>query len=258
MLADDLSVYHITRLLLFRPFLLLCLELKRRGIKDILRERNGGIEMTVLYEAAERSVKAAIDIIDFCDSMFSLQIGTEVFPAALCASSKRLQVQGPYNHGFYLESACFILALAAVHHSDRLTSNCFDKLHTGLRLLRQLSSHDPVRSTIAAVEQMIARICALPTSPGSNDRQAGSSDIPSTVADTSANHASHSAGLAVSPSALDPALDTLTPHTWGNDLLLDDIWSMMDWEVGFLSMDPNSSTPAPGLSDPIPKPWTLL
>jgi len=78
--SNNLSVFHVTRLLLFRPFLLLCLELKRRGIKDILKERNGGVEMTVLYEAAERSVKAAIDIIDFCDSMFSLQIGTEVPP----------------------------------------------------------------------------------------------------------------------------------------------------------------------------------
>lgn len=82
----------MTKLLLFRPFLLLCLELKRRGIKDILRERNGGVEMTVLYEAAEQSVKSATAIVDFCDSLFSLQIGTEVFASKTIQVSRSLQV----------------------------------------------------------------------------------------------------------------------------------------------------------------------
>lgn len=77
-IADIVVAYYVTKLLLFRPFLLLCLELKRRGIKDILSERNGGVEMTVLFEAAEHSVSAAKDIIAFCDSLFSLQIGIEV------------------------------------------------------------------------------------------------------------------------------------------------------------------------------------
>lgn len=68
----------MTELLLFRPFVLLCLELKRRGIKDILSERNGQVEMAVLFEAAKRSVRSAKDMIRFCDSLFSLQLGIEV------------------------------------------------------------------------------------------------------------------------------------------------------------------------------------
>lgn len=73
------SAFYATELLLFRPFVLLCLELKRRGIKDILSERNGQVEMTVLFEAAKRSVRSAKDMIRFCDSLFSLQLGIEVW-----------------------------------------------------------------------------------------------------------------------------------------------------------------------------------
>lgn len=47
-------------------------------MRDILRERNGGVEMSVLYDAAELSVSSARNIIDFCDSLSSLQIGIEV------------------------------------------------------------------------------------------------------------------------------------------------------------------------------------
>jgi hypothetical protein len=78
-LADTALVFYVTELLLFRPFVLLCLELKRRGIKNILSERNGRVEMAVLFEAAKRSVTSAKDMIRFCDSLFSLQIGIEVF-----------------------------------------------------------------------------------------------------------------------------------------------------------------------------------
>ncbi|KAF1930424.1 uncharacterized protein M421DRAFT_3493 [Didymella exigua CBS 183.55] len=74
--------FYITKLLLFRPFVLLCLELSRRGIKDILSERNGGVVMAVLFEAANQSITAAKEIIHFCDSLFSLQIGIEVWTAS--------------------------------------------------------------------------------------------------------------------------------------------------------------------------------
>jgi len=71
-------------LLLFRPFLLLCLELKRRGVRDIRSERNGGVEMKVVYAAAARSVSSAHNIINLCESLFSLQIGTEVDVFTTC------------------------------------------------------------------------------------------------------------------------------------------------------------------------------
>jgi hypothetical protein len=77
-LSDSDPVYYITELLLFRPFLLFCLELKRRGVNDILRERDGGVEMVELHQAAGHSVRAAKDIVDFCDNLFSLNIGIQV------------------------------------------------------------------------------------------------------------------------------------------------------------------------------------
>lgn len=76
--ANIITAFYVTELLLFRPFVLLCLELKRRGIKDILRERNGGVEMAALFEAAQRSITPAKEIVRFCNALFSLQIGLEV------------------------------------------------------------------------------------------------------------------------------------------------------------------------------------
>ncbi|KAF2623143.1 hypothetical protein BU25DRAFT_478739 [Macroventuria anomochaeta] len=221
-------VFYVTKLLLFRPFLLLCLELKRRGVIDILKERNGGVEMTVLYETAERSVGSARDIINFSDSLFLLQIGTE----------------GLYNHGFYLESACFILALAAVHHSSHLSSDCFEKLHIGFKLLRQLGSHEPVRSTSAAVEQMINRIRELPGRPGSGVGQTVDDGQLSTAMSSPSNPTTQPAVSLEATSALDPMQDALNTVGWDHDLSLDDLWSMMDWNVGFSSMDPISTTMA--------------
>jgi hypothetical protein len=156
-------------------------------------------------------------------------------------------MQGLYNHGFYVESACFVLALAAVHHSARLSSNCLDNLHTGLRLLQQLGPNEPAQSTSAAVEQMIARIRALPARPESSAGQADANDVPYTTAANPPNPTNHLASFVPNTSILDPTLDTLTPISWDNNMSLDDIWSMMDWNVGFLSMDPTSSMPAPGL-----------
>lgn len=37
--------------------------------------------------------------------------------------------------------------------------------------------------------------------------------------------------------------NTLTPVGLDDDVLLDDLWSMMDWNVGFSSMDPSSIMP---------------
>ena len=145
-----------------------------------------------------------------------------------------------------MESACFVLALAAVHHNARLSSNCLDKLHTGLRLLQQLSPNEPVRSTSAAVEQMIARIRALPAKPGSSAGQAGGNDVPLTATTNPPNPTNHLTSFVSNTSNMDPTLDTLTPIAWENNTSLDDIWSMMDWNVGFLSMDHTSSMPAPG------------
>ncbi|KAL1642330.1 hypothetical protein SLS61_009716 [Didymella pomorum] len=212
--------FYATELLLFRPFVLLCLELKRRGIKDILSERNGQVEMTVLFEAAKRSVRSAKDMIRFCDSLFSLQLG----------------IEGLYSHGFYLESACLVLALATVHDSIELSTNCFEMLCTGLRLLRRLGSHEPVSSTSAAVEQMIARIQKLRPELSSSGVPLPSNNNPFTatgdVAQQDVLFESPNAPIG----AFDSTIPAFTPAAWDN-AFLDDLWSVVDWNVGFPSMD---------------------
>ncbi|KAJ8113065.1 hypothetical protein OPT61_g4725 [Boeremia exigua] len=217
-------VFNGTRLLLFRPFLLLCLELKRRGMRDIRRERNGGVEMAVVYEAASHSVRSAQDIISLCDSLFSLNIG----------------IEGLYNHGFYLESACFVLALAAVHHSSRLPPHSFEKLCTGLQLLRQLGSHEPVRSTSAAVEQMIDRIRVLTGRPASSTQLIFSNEQSSFGSEVSPNLNMESIVSPEEMTALGSFQGTLTPVGW--DLELSDLWSMVDCNVGFPFVDTMSTT----------------
>lgn len=84
---------------------------------------------------------------------------------------------------------------------------------------------------IAAVEQMIERISALAGPPGA-----------ATVGDVGDGQLSMgSVSLPQVPtgiSALDPLQDTLTPVGWDPELSLDDLWSMMDWNVGFPEANP--------------------
>lgn len=141
-----------------------------------------------------------------------------------------------YSHGFYLESACLVLALATVHDSSQLSANCFEVLCTGLRLLRLLGSHEPVRSTSAAVEQMITRIqtlrpeLALSAEPLPNNSEGF----------TAMGDVTQQGILFESPSApidaFNSTIPTLTPAAWDNEFL-DDLWSVMDWNVGFSSID---------------------
>lgn len=97
--TDTVLAYYVTELLLFRPFLLLCLELKRRGVNDILRESNGRVEMAEVYEAAANSVAAATNIIDFCKALFTLNVGVEVrtsvgdtFPGVVSSNRSRVYI----------------------------------------------------------------------------------------------------------------------------------------------------------------------
>ncbi|KAF2996197.1 hypothetical protein E8E13_001151 [Curvularia kusanoi] len=214
-------VFYVTQLLLFRPFLLLCLELHRRKVRSILHHHNGGVEIAVLVSAAARCVGAAKEIVNFCDAMFSLQVG----------------IEGTYYHGFHLESACFVLALAAVHHSTEINNGCFEKLHTVLKLLRRLGTNEPVRSVTAAVEQMIERISALTRTPAMSVGETSGAGIQPSAASASVLDAPLEAGIEDALPALDPLQETLTPG-WDHSFSLDDLWANMDWNVGFEAANP--------------------
>jgi hypothetical protein len=136
-----------------------------------------------------------------------------------------------------------VLGLAAVYNSKHIPFDCLEKVRTGLRLLPQLGSREPVRSTSAAIEQMIARICALQGRTQVDDGQTAMSQNPSIATEDSLRRTDLSADLPTDNPVVCPAQDAFANITWDDDGLLDDLWSVMDWNVGFPSLDLTSSTP---------------
>ena len=82
---------------------------------------------------------------------------------------------------------------------------------------------------------MIERISALAEQPGATSIGAVGDGQPSM---SSVSLPEVPAEIA----ALDPLQDTLTPVGWDPELSLDDLWSMMDWNVGFPQPNPILST----------------
>ena len=76
--TDLVLVYHFTKLLVYRPFLLLCLELKRRGLSNESGSGSVSVITMELADAATVCIDSARAIIKLSDSLFSLQIGVEV------------------------------------------------------------------------------------------------------------------------------------------------------------------------------------
>jgi hypothetical protein len=88
--ADSLKAYHVTKLLVYRPFLLLCLELKRRGLSDTAGLRNNNLVTPELTDAAETCVQSAKILVELSETLFSMQVGMEVctvFYCLICAPS---------------------------------------------------------------------------------------------------------------------------------------------------------------------------
>lgn len=87
----------------------------------------------------------------------------------------------------------------------------------------------------AAVEQMIERISVLAGPPGAIT---GGNVVDGQPGKSSGSLPEVPAGISV----LEPLQDTLTPVGWDPELSLDDLWSMMDWNVGFPEPNPILST----------------
>lgn len=148
--------------------------------------------------------------------------------------------QGMYNHAFYLESACFILGLAAVHDRYRESTDLLLKQASrGLQMLQRLGPREPAQSIGAAVAQMINRIRALPTRISEHSEITINSTQPSTATISQADQAN---SLAVLDAAHTTTHDSSAYFGWGTETL-DDLWSMMDWNVGFTDSDPLSFVP---------------
>lgn len=97
-----------------------------------------------------------------------------------------------------------------------------------------------MKSTSAAVEQMITRICALPRRLEASTEQTASSDQSPTAAINPPYFTDQSASSFAATSNLGSTQEAFGAIDWDNYASLDDLWSMMDWNVGFSTMDPTS------------------
>ncbi|KAK8152825.1 hypothetical protein BC567DRAFT_267819 [Phyllosticta citribraziliensis] len=137
-------LHYYTQVLAFRPFLLLFVELKRRADAE-----NGGqpeaktpFNSPPLLEACEHCVDPARKIIMFAESIFA---------------QRGVETEGIYNHIFFVESACFVLILAALH--DQHGANRHVRyIRRGIAALRQMIRREPIISVIAAIETMATRV----------------------------------------------------------------------------------------------------
>ncbi|OJD33795.1 c6 zinc finger domain protein [Diplodia corticola] len=143
-------LYFYTMILAFRPLLLLQVELQRPKIAE--EQLNGETvpntshhRWPLLLDARERCINAARSIISFSESLLSTVTGIQ----SLC------------NHGYFLESACFVLVLAATHDSDAAAwSSHIQFITRGLASLRKLVQREPIPSVVAALERMRAKLVA--------------------------------------------------------------------------------------------------
>lgn len=93
---------------------------------------------------------------------------------------------------------------------------------------------------------MITRICALQEEVDSGVQQSAGHRQPSNAEDNRMDHAEQSAPSFANTAIIDPAQEVFSNIGLSEDILLDDLWSMMDWNVGFPSMDLASAATTPG------------
>lgn len=246
-------------------------------------------EAVDLGPAVEACLASARSIILLSESLFSLQIGVEVgysqilsttppaflsFPTSSCTletSHHRhdnvlshwlliSRKQGFYNHAFFLESACFVLVLAAVYDNDiddrDACTRHVEHVKTGLTLLRRLGCHrEPIRSIVAALEQMLARVNALRSNPRRSDATAEAADDdarqqgeghqrPDAMGATDAQREGVSLTAPAFGQSGAAAAGTAAPLVSGESSgVLDELWSMTDWDMSFPFLDIQSYVP---------------
>ncbi|CAI6339604.1 unnamed protein product [Periconia digitata] len=205
-------VYHYIKLLVSRPFLLLCVELKWRP-----RETGNTIAMIGIRDASTSCTQSARSIIQLSKSLISLNIN----------------VEGLHNHAYYLESACFVLVLDAIQGGTS-SNDAITLVNVGLDMLQSLPQREPIKIIRPALEQMLARLSTIPDSA-----------VPTFTPNTHFQGVS-GAGLAINAESAASAPWEVTgeaatshfPGTIGQvGEQLDELWSVIDWNMAFPSMD---------------------
>lgn len=139
----------------------------------------------------------------------------------------------------YLESACFVLVLAAVY-DDRVPSRYIEYVDTGLKLLRKLDKREHVRSIVEALEQMLSRVNTLsapsvaslhntPPPLRANQRYV---HLPPTA--TAGLRERTERSLDYSPIATTFGSTSQSPIFATQDTgVLDELWTITDWNLTF-------------------------
>ncbi|KAF1817635.1 hypothetical protein P152DRAFT_454207 [Eremomyces bilateralis CBS 781.70] len=129
--------------LTFRPFLLLSLEFRRQTDSESLTPTQS-LMLTIdstLQDACDRCIDAARSIIVLADTVISLHPVAEI----LC------------NHELFLETACFILALATLH--DLSSYDTHDRYYRrAMSCLGQMSPRERLTDLIDALEQLHSKV----------------------------------------------------------------------------------------------------
>ncbi|KKY13767.1 putative c6 zinc finger domain protein [Diplodia seriata] len=167
-------LYFYTQILAFRPLLLLHIELHRGP--DAANHPHTTTTPALLH-ARSHAIEAARSIIAFAETLLSTPSAPNIqarnhppphptpSPHALTPSV----CQGLCNHGYFLESACFVLVLAAATHdrggtpaSDRgmaaAKKSHVQHVARGLAALRGLVQREPIPSVVAALERMLGKL----------------------------------------------------------------------------------------------------
>lgn len=236
-------------LLAFRPLLLLQIELSRLANAETSndsRPKTNHHKMPLLLEAREHCICAARSIVSFSESLLLTITGVQANSTLSqdLTSNMLTTHQGVCNHGYFLESACFVLVLAAVQDTGPAAASHVQYITRGLTSLRKLVQREPVRSVVAALERMLEKLNArregsdtLMTAEEQYDNAMSGfpatfqmeEEVPSELLAQSSNVAQSGFWADLNQGFLDSV---------GGDGLLDDLmWPNMDWGVDFSVLD---------------------
>ncbi|KAL1631120.1 hypothetical protein SLS56_004508 [Neofusicoccum ribis] len=154
----------------------------------------------------------------------------------------RMAFLGLCNHGYFLESACFVLVLAAVHDHGSTAASHVQYITRGLASCRKLVQREPVRSVVAALEQMLEKLEARGAGRQGSATDPGSGAVETVEAEQREVPAEPLVQQdGASQHGLWSGQDQGMAHSAGGDAMLDDVeWPNMDWGVDFSVLEMES------------------
>lgn len=146
--------------LAFRPLLLLQVELQKHKLAQGEKLFTIHHKAPLLLDSREHCINAARSIISFSESVLFTVSDIQAIPLFPHRTTPHVLTwcQGLCNHGYFLESACFVLVLAATHDGVTAASSHAHYITRGLACLRKLVQREPIPSVVAALERMLGKL----------------------------------------------------------------------------------------------------